>query len=1250
MVCLYNFHVESGTVMNKIPSVDKRPVDLYNLFECVTFRGGFKAVCDDKLWAQIGRELGYAGRIMTSLSTSLKALYNRVLLPFEKFVFDHWSKNPARSFPLPSRSVVSDEPFLTYFNAIHAMPGEVYDRNMLKRTADMSEEGSDQGPSEHIDKKIKLSDSDQKPILSRVSCSSIPLTRAKEDTAKSSAAKLKEGISESDLPWHYGIPEMSSSPYVYKESPTYNLRQLQNKALNSQKLILSTLGKQESENESDAEKGYWELLSDQDKFASIEYAMDIPSSVHGSGFPLVELSSHDPLAKDPWNPNVLPFCNKSFFRYVDADVPYLVKPSLQVGLFYSTQSWNFADFFTGKVIYHHFGATKTWYSIPEQDFEKFQALLQKEIGTDESNPGVVLEPNAMVSPEVLRANGISCYAADQRPGQLILTFPKAHTSHFNHGFSLSESVNVAMFPDWLSYGQECAALYAKCKIQPPFSLNRLVLSMAKENVTSSYISAYVVAMCKKELEQRNLIRSKFKLVESLAPTENCVCSVTHAFSYLSHVRSHTGVIMSLEAFLQNPSPFGDLILELSDQDLATFERAVSRQSQAPSQWTTKFQTFMAETARPSLQQLESLLQEGERLGGHPETVANLRQFVTDAHKWVSKARKFLSGDYKYDPETLQELLDQSESASFTSPELTSILDKAREIHKYCNKAERILSGPTQPIEEYQELLKQGIALNVLLPVTEVLSAMVERLTWMEGENEEHILDLDETLKKIDQGVKLDVPEDHPFMKRLCIQKDLGVQLEIRVRKALSDEKIQFSDLQSIMSQAKQTPISSASMQRLIVAHDAHLKALDQLQSLAKDCNEANREKRPTYSAIMAVIAEASKLNSHPQVPELEHNIQLVNDWLRHGKRLFGKGNAALHIVGLQLANVSSRNSACFIMEKSESQRKQLYCFCHTTDVKSLMVECSVCHEHYHRKCLRMPRGKLGPKRFVCQVCDWRVELPRESFRPTLEALKSWLVSGEQLPIQPDELELLRAVVFRATVFYDQLTRIVNADDKTSIQPARLTLLQSLLRKLEGADIVVSTEHIDYLRMQIHLLQPTVAPPPPKFDEVERIRRESTAPSSPSNEPATTNSPSDISDTSRAATPSRKSSNFLDRASSASPYVTFSVNKQPPWQGPSQSAISQRKVSFPTPSKAESFSDDTSLTPPIKVRRKPGPKPGSKRRSTLIKMGLLPEPNSSTASADLDSDMSAVGNENAQPTEPSTVVGEQTASKGSNISS
>lgn len=83
---LLKYHKQKGHHLNRMPFVDKRPLDLYRLKKAVESRGGFDKVCRAKKWAEIGRDLGYSGKIMSSLSTSLKNSYQKWLCPYEDFL------------------------------------------------------------------------------------------------------------------------------------------------------------------------------------------------------------------------------------------------------------------------------------------------------------------------------------------------------------------------------------------------------------------------------------------------------------------------------------------------------------------------------------------------------------------------------------------------------------------------------------------------------------------------------------------------------------------------------------------------------------------------------------------------------------------------------------------------------------------------------------------------------------------------------------------------------------------------------------------------------------------------------------------------------------------------------------------------------------------------------------------------------------------------------------------------------------
>lgn len=128
---LAKFHKQHGTNLNRFPSVDKRPLDLYKLKKAVEVRGGFDQVCKLKKWAEIGRDLGYSGKIMSSLSTSLKNSYQRWLQPYEEYlrvakpgVQQQLEVEQGGPYtPSPNRSPVAKRPLSTTpSNARHESP------------------------------------------------------------------------------------------------------------------------------------------------------------------------------------------------------------------------------------------------------------------------------------------------------------------------------------------------------------------------------------------------------------------------------------------------------------------------------------------------------------------------------------------------------------------------------------------------------------------------------------------------------------------------------------------------------------------------------------------------------------------------------------------------------------------------------------------------------------------------------------------------------------------------------------------------------------------------------------------------------------------------------------------------------------------------------------------------------------------------------------------------------------------------
>jgi histone demethylase JARID1 len=84
---LSKFHRQQGTPLVRPPAIDKQPIDLYLLKRAVDTRGSFTAVCSNKQWAEIGRELGFGGtKNVTSVPSSLKNAYQKYLQPYETYL------------------------------------------------------------------------------------------------------------------------------------------------------------------------------------------------------------------------------------------------------------------------------------------------------------------------------------------------------------------------------------------------------------------------------------------------------------------------------------------------------------------------------------------------------------------------------------------------------------------------------------------------------------------------------------------------------------------------------------------------------------------------------------------------------------------------------------------------------------------------------------------------------------------------------------------------------------------------------------------------------------------------------------------------------------------------------------------------------------------------------------------------------------------------------------------------------------
>ncbi|KAK3158810.1 hypothetical protein QOZ80_2AG0141850 [Eleusine coracana subsp. coracana] len=210
------------------------------------------------------------------------------------------------------------------------------------------------------------------------------------------------------------------------------------------------------------------------KIESVEYACDVDGSAFSS-------SPNDQLSRSKWNLKRFSQLPNSTLRLLRAAVPGITDPMLYIGMLFSMFAWHVEDHYLYSINYHHCGASKTWYGIPgnaASDFEKVvrEHVYEHEIlSGEEENAAfdVLLGKTTIFPPNILLHHRVPVYRAVQKPGEFVITFPRAYHSGFSHGFNCGEAVNFAM-GEWFPLGAIASQRYAHLKRIPVLPYEELL--------------------------------------------------------------------------------------------------------------------------------------------------------------------------------------------------------------------------------------------------------------------------------------------------------------------------------------------------------------------------------------------------------------------------------------------------------------------------------------------------------------------------------------------------------------------------------------------------------------------------------------------------------------------------------------------------------------------------------------------------------------------------------------------------------
>lgn len=647
-----------------------------------------------------------------------------------------------------------------------------------------------------------------------------------------------------------------------------------------------------------------------------------------------------------------------------------------------------------------------------------------------------------------------------------------------------------------------------------------------------------------------------EIIDPATEEDEIICTFCKAYCYLSrYICKKTGKVLCLlhagqyeccdglefERYSGNNGEH-ELLYRMTDDALKSTVAKVVEKANIPEAWAAKVDKELEENPRPNLKHLRTLLTEGEKIQYDLPQLPDLRRFVERCNEWVEEATVYITrkqtnrrksekawrkGSKAAEAEerdkelrkvsNIENLLATAEKIGFDCSEINTLQERADNIkafQKDANAALNNIHGHTTA--DFEELVVRGKEFQVDIPEIENLERVLRRLRWNDmakekrpnaetGRQDETLADIE---KFIESGVEIGVPETNPDISFFREHRAQGELWEKKAKELMSVEQVHYQQLDALSRQASSLPVTPETL----AAVESILKKQRELQekivSLVTRSRDPEFRNRPHYKEMKDVMDALDELQSKPQgTIDLEKESKRHEDWMRRGKKLFGKANAPLHILHQHMQIVDARNQACFDLSDSprgpiepssrantpeegqpitegSSSSRDVFCICRKSEA-GMMIECEICHEWYHGKCLKIARGKVKEDdKYTCPICDWRIKIPRDAARPRLEELQAWQDELETLPFQPEEEKTLASMVDNAQNFREYVKMYTEPPFPPT--PEEVGVLRFYLRKIEGADLLLATE-TNYLRQMLHALVP-VAPQPPPVSDVSNSTR------------------------------------------------------------------------------------------------------------------------------------------------------------------
>ncbi|XP_046730827.1 lysine (K)-specific demethylase 5Ba isoform X1 [Silurus meridionalis] len=417
------------------------------------------------------------------------------------------------------------------------------------------------------------------------------------------------------------------------------------------------------------EKEFWRLVNTIEEDVTVEYGADIASKDYGSGFPVrngsFKVTSDDEhYLNCGWNLNNMPVLDASVLTHITADICGMKLPWLYVGMCFSSFCWHIEDHWSYSVNYLHWGEPKTWYGAPGFAAEQLEAVMKK-LAPElfESQPDLLHQLVTIMNPNLLMEYGVPIYRTNQCAGEFVITFPRAYHSGFNQGFNFAEAVNFCTV-DWMPLGRQCVEHYRSLNRYCVFSHDEMICNIAaKANSLDLELASAIQKDMRVMIQEEKELREKaYKLgvwhsqqVDyDEQPDEERQCSKCRTTCYLSAITC--------------PCSPGQLVCLHHIEDFC---------SCAPNHYTLNYKYTLG-----------TLNQMFKALATHAESYSD----------WASKVNKILKADQdnKSDLEELRALIVEAEKMIYPELDLLFHLKQTvNEAEKSALMAQQLLNGKRQ---------------------------------------------------------------------------------------------------------------------------------------------------------------------------------------------------------------------------------------------------------------------------------------------------------------------------------------------------------------------------------------------------------------------------------------------------------------------------------------------------------------------------------------------------------------------------